>query len=138
LAAAVTRINHQNKKDNTTFAYEPKVAEFYSYCQHRYSGVHESLCYTVTTGKLYEFLFYHSMRNIYKQVGKRKKGAHGGFDSNDFDIVLQMYGCLVASSSASTSANLPDPKNPVGYDLVTTYKSVVYNIWMTQVANQSK
>jgi hypothetical protein len=98
--------------------------------------VHESLRYTVTTGKMYEFLFYHSMRNKYKQVGKRKKGAHG-FDSNDFDIVLQVYGCLVDSSSASSSADVPDPKNPVGYDLVNTYKSVVYNIWMTQVANQS-
>jgi hypothetical protein len=80
LVAAVTRIitNHQNKKDNTTFAYEPKVAEFYAYCQHLFSGVHESLCYTVMTGKLYEFLLYHLMRNKYKQEGKRKKeGAHG-------------------------------------------------------------
>ena len=63
LAAAITRINHQNKKDNTSFAYDPKVAEYYAYCRHRFAGIHESLCYTVTPEKLYDFLLYHSMRN---------------------------------------------------------------------------
>jgi hypothetical protein len=151
LAAAITRINDQNKKDNTSFAYDPKVAEYYAYCRHRYAGLHESVRYTVSPGKLHEFLFYHAMRNKYDQGGKkgdqggkrkkgdqgikRKKGAHG-FDKKDFESVLQKYGHLVDSSCVST-VEVPDPENPVGFSVMNTYKAVVYNVWMTQVANQS-
>ena len=71
LAAAITRINHQNKKDNTSFACDPKVAEYYAFCPHHFSGIHESLRYTVIAEKLYELLLYHSMHNKYKLGGKR-------------------------------------------------------------------
>ena len=59
LAAAITRINGQNKKENTSFVYDPKVAEYYAYCRHRFAGIHENFRYNVTPGKLHEFLFYH-------------------------------------------------------------------------------
>ena len=135
LAAAIIRINDQNKKDNTSFAYDPKVAEYYAYCRHRFAGIHESYHYTVTPEKLYDFLLYHSMRNKYKLGGKRKKGAHG-FDEGDFDSVLHIYGNLVDSSHVSTVEVL-DPKNPVGYSAINTYKAVVFNVWMMQVTSQS-
>jgi hypothetical protein len=71
LVAAITRIRHQNKKDNTSFACDPKVAEYYAFCPHHFSGIHESLRYTVIAEKLYELLLYHSMHNKYKLGGKR-------------------------------------------------------------------
>jgi hypothetical protein len=137
LATAVKRINQQNRKDNTTAAYDPKVSEFYEYCEHRFAGLHVSSRFTVNAAKCYEFLFYHAMRNKYKQGGKRRsEGSAHGFDKKDFDDVYHRYGRL-CNSAEGASDDVADPTDPCGFDLVNTYKSVVFNIWMTQVASQS-
>lgn len=134
LARAVSRINQQNRKENTSAAYDPKVAEYHAFCDHQYAALHPSVRYTVDFSRLFDFLFYHSMREKYKQGG-RKKQAHG-FRSDDFDAVCAKYRRLTDSSVVNPK-ELPDPENPVGYDLINTYKSVVYNIWMTQVSQKS-
>ena len=118
LKNVVQNINLLSRRENTAKAYDPKASEYYKFCDHKYGGQHESGCYTVTSAKLYEFLFYQSMRSKYSRGGKNRS-AHG-FDPNDFDMVVKRYAEYQVQYDKGQIDEIPDPEDPVGYDTINT------------------
>lgn len=78
------------------------------------------------------------MRDKYKGKGKKKKkGEFEKFDGGDYDKVISKYREYSRKKARGEIDEIPDPKNPVGYDTINTYRSVVYNVWRKQVQKKS-
>jgi hypothetical protein len=92
--------------------------------------------YTLDADKCFRFLFYQSFRSKYKSGGKRRAGAQTahGFDPNDYDRVLTQFTAFSREADSGAREGCPDPENPVGHDLICTYKAVLYNIWGMQAS----
>jgi hypothetical protein len=138
LSRIVGQVTHQSRGENTPLAYDPKQAEFYTYCDHAYLGVHEQSRYTVTSIKLFDFLFYHSFRNQYPRGGGTRGKAHG-FDITDYDHVRTTYASYMQTMILDPTGEyeIPDPEKPVGFDCINTYKAVVFGVWSEQAATGS-
>lgn len=128
----IERVSKQSRKHNTAACYDPKINEYYGFCDHRYHNTTLDSRYTVTSEKLFHFLFYQAMRNKYERGGKKRKQPHG-FDCSDYDAVINRYNEYDQMIRAGVLDQVPDPDDPVGYETVTTYKSVILNIWKGQV-----
>jgi hypothetical protein len=134
----VFRIDSQNKKDNTKLAYDPKVQEFHQYCNHRHRRKEDdplsiSKAYTVTYMKAHEFMFYQSMRGCRKRGGKKKKRKRGLepvmlFDGVEFDAIMKDY-------NLGEAEECHEPKKPLGYAQLNTYKAALRNLHDEQVAH---
>jgi hypothetical protein len=73
LTRVVYHESRVNRPDNTSIAYDPKVAEFCGYCNAMYRHTGVNIRYQVTPEKVYNFLFYQSHREKKKQVKLRKE-----------------------------------------------------------------
>ena len=136
----IREINLANRKPNTMKAYDPKVLEYYSFCDHVYMHDHVSIRYTVDDKKMFSFLFYHAMRNKYSVGGKNRTRCANRFDPADYDTVWQQFLPIVAAlrqydgnPPADVHETFKDPENPLGYDQLNTYKAVVRGIHAEQV-----
>ena len=128
--------NKENRPINTKLAYDYKAAEFYQFCNHFSGHIPIALWYTMTHEKLYAFLVYHAYREQ-RQQGGGKRNSDGmrllvEFDPVEYDEIFCTY-CAIDLNKEDVC--VPDPENPVGYDCMNTYKSVVRKIWETQVEN---
>ena len=75
LTRAVYHESRVNRPDNTSIAYNPKVAKFMGYCNAIYCHTGVNIRYQVTPEKVYNFLFYQSHREKKKQVkGREERG----------------------------------------------------------------
>ena len=80
LKAFVRATAYINDPPNTKLAYDSKMEEFGSFCDHYYPSVDPAYRYTVNGDRLYTFLFYQSFREKKSQKG-RTRGTRQGFDS---------------------------------------------------------
>ena len=133
LAQVVRNFTVAHRPQNTQKAYDPKNDEYVDFCNHAYSSHGISTRYTVTTEKLFLFLFYHAFREQYKRGGMNHGRAHG-FSGSDYDYVQETWATYQSQFDAGTLTEIPDPANPVGWDTINTYKAVVYNIWEEQAS----
>lgn len=114
------------RRDNTKTAYDPKEAEFDEYCEHRFgrSLPCEADRCLVTPDKVYQFMFYQSLRE------QRKTGKRVHFQSEEFDNIMAVCG-------ATTN---PDdwikPQKPIGWQQFNTYKAMLKNKHSRQVARR--
>jgi hypothetical protein len=130
----VARTNEQNRRPNTKKAYDPKVQEFYDFCNHYAGREHQQSRYTVTANKVFSFLFYQAYRTQRRGGGKRqadRTARETAFDPLEFDEIQRSMGSL----DMSEGARMPDPDNPVGADVMNTYKAVLRKIFETQQAD---
>jgi hypothetical protein len=118
---------------NTTLAYNPKAAEYHTFCDHLYSGLHKSTRYTVGTEKLFLFLFYQSFHNKYKSGGLKQGECHG-FDAADYDHVVGQWARYKECFDTGGIDDILDPENPCHYDSLNTYKTVLQNVWSDQAS----
>jgi hypothetical protein len=128
---AVAAINMANRKSNTAAAYDPKSIEWDEFCRHAHAGEHDAMKFIVTGDKLAKFLRYHAFRNKRKQGG-RKKGYRAVFDGAEYDSIVQSMAEHLRLKRANPEHEIPDPEDPIGYDLLNTYTSTVYNIYCEQ------
>ena len=135
LLDVVRRVTAQHRVENTAAAYDPKAVEYEQFCNYQYAGSHVSSRYTVTTEKVFDFLFYQAFRDKYGRGGKKRGTGYHGFDPVDYTKVTTAYAAhMLEARRNPTTFDIPDPKDPVGYDLVHTYKAVLFNIWCEQAA----
>lgn len=119
-------------KDNTQKAYAPKVLEFKAFCDHQYSFLPPDISrYTVTSEKLYRFLFYHVFREKYTRNRQTT-----GFDRTDYDRVTNTYSNLfnlLERNPEGTITGMRDPENPLAEQQINTYRSAVRGYFNKQV-----
>jgi hypothetical protein len=132
LTRAVHHEARKTRPDNTTIAYDPKVAEFRGYCDAQYAHLGADVRYQVTPDKVYNFIFYQSHREK-KKPGKGKRGERekkaGVFSPGNYRAVIGRY----ANKSPSEWVA---PTNPVQFQQVNTYKSSLIKLHKEQVANK--
>jgi hypothetical protein len=123
----------QNRRTNTSIAYDPKVLEFQRYCDYQYPHEPETVRHLVAPDKVYNFMFYQAHRDK-RKPGKPKRGAptsdFGGFSSHDYDSVIARY-------VGKPPSEWVQPKNPLGFQQVNTYKSSLIELHKEQVANRA-
>ena len=125
--------------DNTKKAYAPKVNEFKAFCDHAYPSHCMTVRYTVGPEKLYRFLFYQVFREK-KEAKGRKRGQSVAFDSGEYVRVVAMYYVffstlsegVVGESLHCINESVPDPVNPLGFDMINTYRSSVKGYYSSQ------
>jgi hypothetical protein len=134
LARVVETQRIASRPANTASAYDPKNREYMAYCDHAYAytPIHQSR-YTITTEKVFHFLFYHAYRNQYKRGGRGNK--EHGFDTADYDRVTSEWGGYMSRFSTGEITGIPDPEKPIGADCLNTYKTVLYNLWLDQASS---
>jgi hypothetical protein len=135
LSMVIARTNEQHRRVNTKKAYDPKVTEYYEFCNHYAALEHVQSRFTVTSNKAFSFLFYQAYRTQ-RNRGGGKRQADGtrrpaSFDPLEFEEIQRSMGSLDMTEGAS----MPDPENPVGADVMNTYKSVVRKIFDNQQAD---
>jgi hypothetical protein len=131
LTRAVHHESRSTRPDNTSIAYDPKVAEFRGYCDALYNHVGPEIRYQVTPEKVYNFLFYQSHREK-KKPGKGKRGEReksGIFSPANYRSVVGRYANKCSSEWVS-------PVNPLQFQQVNTYKSSLIEPHKEQVANK--
>lgn len=115
-------LTHQHEPANTRAAYEPKVKEYREFCDHRFAHLPADSKYTVTSEKLYRFLFYQAFR---KKRKKRKRNSF--FDKDEYEDIMSKYASI-------TSVEEVHLENPVEWSTVNTYHAAVKRIWDEQVS----
>ena len=134
MGEVVQRTNAENRRSNTKAAYDPKVEEYYQFCNHFAHHIPLAMRYTVTHEKLYAFLVYQAFREQRTRGGgkRRSDGTRppAQFDPLEYEQIFSTY-CAI--DLTKEDVRIPDPENPVAYDCLNTYKSVVRKIWETQV-----
>jgi len=99
------------RPDNTKLAYDPKIQEYFQFCDDVFSE--EEYPCTITEPKLFIFLYYHSYRGHKEQ---QKKRGHNGeileqpkrFDRADYDKVIDAN-----RSSLLAEGNTHGPAPPI-------------------------
>ena len=78
MGEVVQRTNAENRRSNTKAAYDPKVEEYYQFCNHFAHHIPLAMRYTVTHEKLYAFLVYQAFREQRTRGGgkRRSDGTH--------------------------------------------------------------
>lgn len=139
LQVLVQTLKEQNMKKNTREMYCSKIPEYVGMCDHVYADVPEQFRYNVDKDRLYRLIFFVVFRNKKQRKGV-KRGAGKGFNATEYDLIerewrakFQAWHAAKTRDPDSTVA-LPDPDNPIGYEMVTTYRSVVRWIWERQRA----
>ena len=124
-------------KDNTKLAYAPKIKEFKAFCDHVYPHHGLERRYTVGPDGLYRFLFYQVFRE--KKVARgRKRGVSEKFDCTDFDRVVTKYSAILSTLDVNPDpdcverAHAMDPENPLGCQMINTYRSAIWNYYENQ------
>jgi hypothetical protein len=126
-------------KQNTKDMYKSKIAEYLAMCDHVYRDVPAQYRYNVDKDRLYRLIFNVVFRNKKKRKGV-KRGEGKGFNAAEYDVVESEWRAKFQVWHAEKARNpdsdveLPDPENPLGYEMVTTYRSVVRYIWDRQRA----
>ena len=72
---AVVELNESFRPTNTSKAHQPKVAEFFEFCEVIYNKDHYK--YHLTFEKVYRFMYYQSFRPLKPRGGKRKYNDDG-------------------------------------------------------------
>ena len=67
---AVVELNESFRPSNTSKAHQPKVAEFFEFCDEIFSREHYK--YHLTFDKVYRFMYYQAFRPLKPRGGKRK------------------------------------------------------------------
>jgi hypothetical protein len=133
LTRAVHQQQMQNRRDNTSIAYDPKVLEFKRYCDCQYPHEPEFVRHLVSPDKVYNFMFYQAHRDK-RKPGRQKRDApvseFGAFSNHDYDSVIGRY-------VGKPCSEWVQPKNPLGYQQVNTYKSSLIELHKEQVANRA-
>lgn len=146
--AIVHQINRKTRRANTAAAYDPKAEEWGQFVDTVYCSQHASIRYTVTSEKLYRFLFYHAFRNKYNRKRKHGSGktnmSKHGFNYEDYTRVVGTYTKAAEAYAERVRTKLvdadveqfepPEPDDPVGYDQINTYLFTVQNIFKQQVS----
>ena len=126
LTRAIFHETKENRPENTSLAYDPKIKEFYGYCDAIYGTHNTSIRYLVTPTKVYNFLFYQAHRE------KRKPGKKGpqGFSLDEYKEIVARY-------AGKASSEWVPPTNPVQFQQINTYKSSLIELHKEQVANRA-
>ena len=134
LANVVRTVWIASRPANTAMAYDPKNREYMAFCEHVYRGIPISSRYTVSTDKVFYFLFYHAFRNQYVRGGRSRSEEHG-FSAADYDSVTTRWAHYQDRFERGEIDGIPDPEKPLQADAINTYKSILYNQWLDQVSN---
>ena len=123
LEAFVLEKESEDKPTNTSLAFDPKVTEFYQFCDHVYASSLSK--YHLTYDKIYRFMFYLSFREK-KKCGR--KGDPQKFDVEGYKEVMKNF------KDGSSVVNPPCPKNPISKSTFDQYKAVIKLIHRHEVA----
>ena len=130
LRALTNRCADSLMRKNTRDAYKYKMLEFRAFCHVVYPHEQVEVRYAVDSDKLYRFLFYQVFRD-------RKRTKHlkpGEFDFNLYTEVDQKYKVLLRENNGQkrTAAEIlteMEPKNPLGYSSINTYRAAVRKMY---------
>ena len=114
---------------------DPKIQEYYDYCLSLYGNSDPYYC-NLDDNKVFNFMFYQSMREPRQQGGKKNR-TRLGFDRADFDSIMQQYRAWMATEddmNATSSSPPPEPENSLGPNSFAQYKSCLKWIYRDQVA----
>jgi hypothetical protein len=101
LGSVVRTVITATRPINTSLAYDPKAAEYNTFCDCVYSDYQPSTHYTIGTEKVFLFLFYQAFRNKCKKGGK--KGELHGFDFKDYTTVVNKWASTKVPSKRARS-----------------------------------
>jgi hypothetical protein len=125
----VFQMQKNHRPLNTKLAYEGKVAEYKAFCNAFYGC--NAYSHTVTSNKLFRFLFYQAFRN--KRLPQKGKSL---FNAVELVAIEERYeraiNLLRAGESSISDMDIPDPPDPVKYDTMNTYRSAVHSVWLEQ------
>jgi hypothetical protein len=133
LEQAVVVLRNKDKPSNTRKTQEPKIKEFYHYCELVYG--HEHYLYNLSPEKVHKFMFYQSFREQKTRGGNANKarldqGVY--FDMEQFLGIMDAYG----SVSAGPLVAYPQPLKPISAKTFESYRAVLKQIHVEQEARR--
>jgi hypothetical protein len=129
LEQAVFSIRNKDKPKNTRKTQEPKIKEFYHFCELVYP--HERhFKYNLTAEKVYKFMVFQAFREQKKRGGDANKSrleCGEYFDLVQYELIMEVYG-----SRSGGNASYPSPQNPIGAKAIESYRAVMKQIHVEQ------
>ena len=120
-------LNESLRPTNTSKAHEPKIEEFFEFCDSVYSE--HPYKYILSYEKVFRFMFYHAFRNLKKRGGRRVGVAR--FDYTGYREVMSNF----TGDPRSPGDNGPLPiqaVKPISWSSFDQYKQIIKRIYKTQ------
>lgn len=131
---AVLRQISDSRPTSTRYARDPKIAEFYAYCQTVFCN--DRYMNNIDSVKVYKFMFYQAMREP-RQRGGGKNRPCMKFDHADYLSVTGKYSEWMEGEITNASRGPPpEPDNPVSESTFAQYKGCLRWIWKEQQARR--
>ena len=131
---AVRALASETRAVNTTTAYKSKQQEYFEYCDYRYSHEASFVRYVLIADKVYDFMWYQSLREKRKRGGRRAapETVKKQFDEGHYEVVRNHYKNLVVSRN-----QVYHPTKGISPDTFGVYRAALWNIHDNQVANNA-
>jgi Centromere DNA-binding protein complex CBF3 subunit, domain 2 len=135
LEQLVLHMREENRPENTQKAQDPKVLEYFEFCDHEYP--HDLYRHILSTGPVYRFMWYQCFREQRKKGGTKAqrvaRSAGHYFEVEDYNDVMKLFGNV---TTADMMLERPMPKNPIGKCTFDAYKAVFRKIYKVQIAKK--
>jgi hypothetical protein len=118
---------------NTLLAYQPKQEEFKQYCEYKYSSsmYDPATIYLVDPDKVWDFMWYQSVRECKTRGGDSRRQQVNRFNSQEYESLICKYKDIDVFA-----ANL-HPVKGIGIAAFDSYRSALNSKWDEQKANRS-
>jgi Centromere DNA-binding protein complex CBF3 subunit, domain 2 len=130
LQTAVMQMRESSKPTNTQKAMQPKIDEFFQYCDLVY-GHDRQYKYTLDFEKVYKFMWYQVFREQKKRGGDKLAKAKGEcFDLEAYRSLMESF----RTEEDSIIPVFPTPVKPIGKPMFDSYRAAIRQIYRVQVA----
>jgi hypothetical protein len=124
-------LHGSTRPKNTLLAYTPKQVEFRQYCDYRFPhAMYDSTRYLVDPEKVWDFMWYQSLRECKSRGGNSSRQQVNRFNSSEYDSIIQKY------SKMDVILENIHPSKGIGLDTFSMYRSALYSMWDEQKANR--
>lgn len=134
LEQLVLHIREESRPDNTRKAQDPKVLEYFQFCDIEYP--HDPYRHILSCGPVYRFMWYQCFREQRKKGGtkaQRVSRADGNyFEAEEYNEVMKEFN----QGPAAILASRPMPRKPIGKCTFDAYKAVFRKIYKVQIAKR--
>ena len=125
---AVVELLAHDRPESTKKAYDPKIDEYYSFCELAYPN--DRFACALNEKTVFKFMFYQVMRGKKKRGGRRHRQAARVFDIELYNTIMAKYDHWIQSPNITP----PQPEDPLSHSTIAQYKSALRLIYKDQVA----
>jgi hypothetical protein len=126
-------LHGSSRPANTLLAYTPKQDEFIQYCDYRFpQRMFDSTRYLVDPDKVWDFMWYQSIRECKKRGGDSRRQQKNRFKSEEYASLVNKY-----SRDLDFFQEDIHPSKGIGLNSFDAYRSALYSKWDDQKANHT-